>query len=659
MGKIHALSESLIGKIAAGEVVERPASAIKELIENSLDAGATSIIIDIRQDATEFFRVADNGCGIEPADLKLAFERHATSKIVQEDDLNGIMTLGFRGEALASIAAVGRVTLVTRTPNSESGIKVQNEGGQILNIEEAACPAGTSITVRDLFFNTPVRKSFLKRPSFENNAISDLTAHMILSRPDVSFRLITAGKTVYHSPGDGRLDSAILAVFGAAALKQMRKVKGSANGVLIQGFVGIGELARSSRSGEYFFINQRMMHSPALSASIENACRERVMIGRFPVCILHLQMPYETVNVNVHPNKLEVRFQNEKAVAEAVDNLVREALIEKNAFEKPVPYELTSKQQADQLSAETSENEKVSSLRPQFERITPKASVTTGSTVPPALSVSPPPQGDFIPSPPVSSSPQEVFIPVLKEKTAAFIPSGPAETNPVPDPDEVPQRPDISAVKSVACEDNSEVSGQLSFALPSESKPFRIFGALFDTFILIEYDDYLVLVDQHAVHERLLFDQLMESFGKDHLGQELLIPVTVPVSRTEMNLLEDNRSLLEAIGFSVEPFGETDVAVRSLPVILGDIQPAGFLRDIIGDLETGRSPSFEKKRAALLQTACKHAVKGGEKLTEDQLRHLVEQMIEKQVTPTCPHGRPLVVSISHRELDKKFRRIQD
>lgn len=657
MGRIHALSENLIGKIAAGEVVERPASAVKELIENSLDAGATSINIDIRQDATDFFKVADNGCGIEPADLKLAFERHATSKIVQEDDLNGIMTLGFRGEALASIAAVGRVTLVTRTPNSESGIKVQNEGGQILNIEEAACPAGTSITVRDLFFNTPVRKSFLKRPNLENNAISDLTAHMILSRPDVSFRLITAGKTVYHSPGDGRLDSAILSVFGAAALKQMRKTEGSANGVLIHGFVGIGELARSSRSGEYFFINQRMMHSPALSAAIENACRERVMIGRFPVCILHLQMPYETVNVNVHPNKLEVRFQNEKAVAEAVEILVREALTEKNAFEKPVSFELTQKQQTNQSAADAAE--KVSSVQPQFERITPKASVTTGTTVPPALPVSPPPQGDFIPTLPVSSAPQKVFIPALKEKAAAFISSGPAETNPIPDPGEVPQQPDISAIKGVASEDNSELSGLLSFTLPSEPKPIRIFGALFDTFILIEYDDYLLLVDQHAVHERLLFDQLMESFGKDHLGQELLIPVTVPVSRTEMNLLEENRSLLEAIGFSVEPFGETDVAVRSLPVILGDIQPAGFLRDIIGDLESGRTPSFEKKRAALLQTACKHAVKGGEKLTEDQLRHLVEQMIENQVTPTCPHGRPLVVSISHRELDKKFRRIQD
>ena len=644
MGKIHALNENLIGKIAAGEVVERPSSAIKELVENSLDAGATSIVIDVRQDATEYFRVSDNGSGIEPGDLKLAFERHATSKIIKEDDLNAIMTLGFRGEALASIAAVGRVTLTTRTAEEDYGIRVQNEGGQILNIEETACQAGTTIIVRDLFYNTPVRKSFLKRSGIENNAISDLTAHMILSRPDVSFRLMIAGKNVYYSPGDGRLDSAILAVFGGAALKQLRKVEGHANGVLLHGFIGIGELARSSRSGEYFFINQRMMHSPALSAAIENACRERVMIGRFPVGILHLQLPYETVNVNVHPNKLEVRFQNEKAVSEAVEILVREALTEKNAFEKPVPLELTNHPQSAQQNAET-ENE--FSALPKTERKAPKASVTLGSTVPP-------------PAMNAVQSPKRIIKPDHTEELSAFTPPEPENDTSVPYSFEGMQMSvKMQESDSLLSAKDADKTDQLAFSLPSEPKPIRIFGALFDTFILIEYDNFLLLVDQHAVHERLLFDQLMESFGKDHLGQEMLVPITVPVSRAEMNLLEENRSLLEAIGFCVEPFGETDVAIRSLPVILGDIQPAGFLRDIIGDLESGRTPSFEKKRTALLQTACKHAVKGGEKLTEDQLRHLVEQMIEKKVTPTCPHGRPLVVSISRRELDKKFRRIQD
>ena len=645
MGRIHALSENLIGKIAAGEVVERPSSAIKELIENSLDAGATSIAIDIRQDATDYFRVTDNGSGIEPGDLRLAFERHATSKIIREDDLNAIMTLGFRGEALASIAAVGKITLVTRTPSAESGVTVQNEGGQILNIGETACPAGTSITVRDLFFNTPVRKDFLKKPAAENNAISDLTAHMILSRPDVSFKLTIAGKNVYHSPGDGRLDSAVLSVFGSAALKQMRKVEGHANGVLLNGFIGIGELGRSSRSGEYFFINQRMMHSPVLSASVENACRERVMIGRFPVCVLHLQLPFETVNVNVHPNKLEVRFQNEKAVAEAVDILVREALQERDAFEKPVSMRL-SDDSGDRESNDVSGIQSSGSLR--FEREMPKASVTLGTTVPPVM-------------PATERKESSTYIPELKENTTQpFLRPEPEKTPsglPLESLPPVHNNPAASGNNSFP--EKAENSDQLSFELPQQPKPLKIFGALFDTFILIEYEDELLMVDQHAVHERLLFDRLIQSFGKERLGQEMLVPATVSVTREEMKVLEENKDLLEGIGFSVEPFGETDVAIRSLPVILGDIQPADFLRDVLGDLESGRMPSFEKKRTALLQTACKHAVKGGEKLSEDQLRHLVEQMIHQKVTPTCPHGRPLVVSISHKELDRKFKRIQD
>ena len=341
MGKIKLLSESMIGKIAAGEVVERPVSAVKELVENSLDAGASAVTVEIREGGLAYLRVTDNGCGIDESDLRLAFERHATSKISKEPDLYSIATLGFRGEALASIAAVSHVVMTTCTAQRDTGLKVTNEGGRIQKIEEAACTTGTTIVVTDLFFNTPVRKGFIKKPSAEASAIQELMHQFILSRPDVSFRYLCDGKTVLHSPGDGQLTSAAMTVFGSKAMGSMRKVEGHASGILVKGFVGIGESARGNRGQEYFFINRRMMHSAVLSNAVEAACRERVMIGKFPVCALHIKIAYEAVDVNVHPNKLEVRFRDEKAVSDALLSIVLEALKDSDAFEKPVEMVLT------------------------------------------------------------------------------------------------------------------------------------------------------------------------------------------------------------------------------------------------------------------------------------------------------------------------------
>ena len=336
MGKIRALSENMIGKIAAGEVVERPAAAIKELAENSLDAGATAVTVEIREGGLSYIRVSDNGTGIEESDIRMAFERHATSKVFQEKDLNAIRTLGFRGEALASIAAVSRITMTTRTNDHDTGLKVRNEGGQITEVSETACPVGTTITVKDLFYNVPVRKGFMKKAGQEASAVSELMAQLMLSRPDVSFRYICDGRTEYHSPGDGQAASALLTIYGAQAVKSMRTVDGHSNGVIIKGYVGIGENARGNRSHELFFINGRVMHSRILNEAVEKACRERVMIGRFPVCALYLTIAYEAVDVNVHPNKLEVRFRDEAGVYEAVLSTVLLALKEKDAFERPV-----------------------------------------------------------------------------------------------------------------------------------------------------------------------------------------------------------------------------------------------------------------------------------------------------------------------------------
>ncbi len=629
MSKIRMLSESMIGKIAAGEVVERPASAIKELIENSLDAGASAVTAEIREGGLSYLRVTDNGTGIDESDIRMAFERHATSKITREQDLNAIATLGFRGEALASIAAVSHVSLITRTAQRDIGLKVINEGGKIISIDETACPVGTTITVTDLFFNTPVRKGFMKKPAAEANAVSDLILQLILSRPDVSFRYISNGKTVYHSPGDGQLASALQTIYGGQTTKTLRKVAGHLNGVLVDGYVGIGENARGNRGQEFFFINGRMMHSSVLSTALELACRERVMIGRFPVCALHLQIPYEAVDVNVHPNKLEVRFRDENAVGEAVTTLVLEALRERDALEKPVEMQLTNQRD---LSEREHHPAAPATETPVREGIGKQsADVSIASRLPDIRAVRPEPRP----------------APAFSEAAVSFRPIPPA-----PDP-AVKREPDIPAVSPPV------KTEQVSTILPELTQPLRIFGALFNTYIMIEYADHLLLIDQHAVHERILFDRLMKENDGQRIGQELLVPYIVGVTKKEMALITANSEALESIGLIVEPFGEKDIAIRTIPVVLGEAETADFIRDILNDLEEGRGFSFEKKRAALLQSACKHAVKGGEPLTEDQLRGLVEEMVERKVTPTCPHGRPLVVSLSRRELDKKFKRIQN
>lgn len=628
MGKIRPLSENLIGKIAAGEVVERPAAAIKELIENSLDAGATAVTVEIQEGGLTSIRVADNGSGIDESDIRMAFERHATSKISREQDLDAIATLGFRGEALASIAAVSRITMTTRTAASDTGLKVKNEGGRITDIQEIACPVGTTIQVNDLFFNVPVRKGFMKKAGQEASAVHDLIVQLLLSRPDVSFRYISNGKTEFHSPGDGQTATALQTVYGSYAMKFMKEVNDHGNGLIIKGYVGIGENGRGNRNQEMFFINGRVMHNKILNEALETACRERVMIGKFPVCALYITIPYEAVDVNVHPNKLEVRFRDETGVYEAVLSAVLMALKEKDAFQHPV--EMTLSPQKEKASDRIMEVPVQAAPVMRRPLPSPDESVTVSRTLPASASA-------FSPAP----KPEPVY---------RDIPPRPAETI------------NISAAgrEYAAPAVMKESAEQVNTILSAVRKPMKVFGALFNTFILVEYEDQLLMVDQHAVHERLLFDRLMsEHTEKAHAGQEMLVPVVLGVTNAEQRLLEDNREALESIGLVVEAFGEKDVAVRTIPVILGEAQTKDFIRDVINDLQNGKDPTFEKKRTQLLQTACKHAVKGGETLTEEELRSLLDTMIEQKVTPTCPHGRPLVVSISHRELDRKFKRIQN
>lgn len=654
--RIQLLSDEVIGQIAAGEVVERPSAAIKELVENSLDAGASAVTVEIRDGGISYFRVTDNGSGIAAPDIRMAFERHATSKISRPSDLTGIRTLGFRGEALASIAAVARVTCTTRTKADETGLRVQNEGGTIVKIEEAACPEGTSFVVRDLFYNTPVRLKFLKKPVTEAGLVSDLMMRLILSRPDVSFRYISQGKTLYHSAGDGKLESAVFAIYGSEMLRSMRQVEGHQGGVVLRGYVGIGESGRGNRGHESFFINGRYMRSALLSQAVESACRERVMIGKFPTCVLHLTMPYELVDVNVHPNKLEVRFQNENALMGAVETIVREGITDRDALERPAQMVLTPEASAkmpvqvvrSQESASVAQAVPPRSgtmVRPQtFGEPAGDAGRTAAASRAPIPDVRTAESPRELSRLPQSQMTHEVGASVLR---APIRPLGEKSAAPAPQ---------TAAQQSVPEQVQSE---QVASFLPEAPKPMRLIGTVFDTYILVEYEDHLLMLDQHAVHERLLFDRMMNLYDTQRVGQELMLPLVVSVTRREQQLLEENRALLEKLGLVVTAFGEHEVSVRSIPMLLGEPQTVDFLHDVLDQLGSERGTvTLEKRRAAILQTACKHAVKGGEKLNEDAIRDLVSRMIDQKVTPTCPHGRPLVVALSHAELDKRFRRIQ-
>ncbi len=607
MAKIQKLSKDVIGQIAAGEVVERPAAAIKELVENSMDAGATSITVDIREGGLLSFQVVDNGSGISSEDLVLAFERHATSKLRSAEELSRVETLGFRGEALSSIAAVGKVVLLTRQKGQTAGMRVENEGGHILSVQEAACAEGTSITVKELFFNAPVRRNFMKKPAQETAQVAELMKLMILSHPDISFRFKADGKVIYFSAGDGKVDSAFLSIYGLSALKLMKKVDYHASGVLVTGLVGVGDNARGNRGHQSFFINGRAMRSPLLTGALEEASRQRVMIGRFPMCVLYLQMPYQAVDVNVHPNKWEVRFSDEKGVREAVLEGVRQALSEGAAQQVPPPLFM----------------DKNDTSKP--------AQVTRQEVIPPVVPAAP-----AIPT-------------TFKVQDPAWAALA---------PEKIQQAPVIPPVAPVVPVAFASQEGEQITAPVLKAKNVRVLGVAFHTYILFEEGDTLMLCDQHALHERLLFEQLQKAYNTGSVAQMMLTPKAIQLSFREYGTFLEYQALLASIGYDAEDFGEQTVRLHSVPLILGAPEAESGFRDALDVLEATGALNEDKRFDRLLQSACKHAVKGGERLPMEALKGLVEDMLLRDVMPTCPHGRPLMVSLTRQELEKRFGRVQ-
>ena len=663
---IAKLSDDLIGIIAAGEVVENPASAVKELVENSLDAGATSVTVEIREGGIAYLRVTDNGCGISPRDIRMAFERHATSKLSRADELYDLSTLGFRGEALASIAAVSRVTLTTKRKEEKEGICAVCEGGEITGIRAAASPAGTTVVARDLFYNTPVRRKFLKKPNTEAAKVTDTVARFILSRPDVSFRLICNGKQVYSSTGSGDLRAAIASVYGLQTAENMLPVH-SEGGVSVNGFIGVGNEARANRGRQTFIINGRTIRSPLLFQALEAGCKERVTVGHYPVCVLNLRMPGNMVDVNVHPNKLEVRFSDERLVFGRVMNAVADCfpkeitesaqkiLLPAKQEQTPVPRAAlqvfrteteTGLSRARTAIAAQHAGESAPEIAASMKEKSPERADAQGSThsLAGSQTAKPPVQmplwGGFS-VPPVQPL-RETAIPPAEDKP---IPFAPYPGNPAP----VFQSRKEAADSS---ESVKEASGGNAFP------GFRMVGILFNTYILLEGKDQVILVDQHAAHERILYERLMRELDEGTVSQGLLVPFIVNTTPQERDRIETYRKEIEDAGYEFSEFGENAYQIRAVPNVLGEPESRAAFLDMVDRLSELRVLStHEKRRDAILQMACKKAIKGGDRISESEVSTLLLDMMRQDAPPTCPHGRPLFITLPRQEIEKRFRRI--
>ncbi|MDR0897553.1 MAG: DNA mismatch repair endonuclease MutL [Oscillospiraceae bacterium] len=600
---IRPLDPLVIGKIAAGEVVERPAFAIKELIENSIDAGATAISIDLRDGGLTYFRVSDNGCGIPPADVRMAFARHATSKLRTAEELSAIHTLGFRGEALASIAAVARVEMTTRAEGLPYGVKAQVAGGVIESIQEAASPEGTAIIVRDLFYNTPARRKFLKKAATEAGLVSDLVMRLILARPDIAFRLTHAERQIYHSPGNGNLRDALYSVLGKEALASLVEVRGSAAGCAVQGFVGVGEGARSNRNMQTFILNGRYVRNAFLSQALEEGCRERVMIGKYPICALHLTMPFEAVDVNVHPNKLEVRFQDERMMMEGLARVVRAAFeVEPLKAAQPLPLP---------------KEEPPKAVEPAKPTEMPMVYETNRAPV---------------------RLRDAGLAPAIKTDRASVWSVEAAQTQQLPMP--------LQEVAPIATPE------------APAAPPLRVVGVAWYEYIFAEQDDTLYIIDQHAAHERILYERFQQAMATESVSQQLMVPQVVQLTHREHAALLGALDDLREAGFDLEDFGDRSIRVRAVPLILDAPQVKACLGDLAESLLDYRAlPSQAQRRDRLVKLACRKAVKAGDPLPQAAIEGLLEEMRRTGAPPTCPHGRPLVIRIDKTELDKRFRRI--
>ena len=641
MPKINLLPRSVYELIAAGEVVERPASAVKEMIENSVDSGAKTVTVEIKNGGVTFMRVTDDGCGISPADVRAAFTSHATSKIRDAGDLDAVMTLGFRGEALASIAAVAKVEMLTRTADSDTGTRYDIEGGQEKLFEEAGCPVGTTVIVRDLFFNTPARMKFLKKDATEGSNVRDAVARQALAAPGVSFRLISDNRQTLFTPGDGNLMTVITELFGAEFAGGLIPVAGSHEGVNIDGFVSKPVFGRPNRRMQYFFINGRFARIPMAQAALDNAYKNSAMVGKYPSCVLNIGVDARAVDVNVHPAKTEVRFGNEKPVYDAVYFAAKTALRKGDTV--PVTrLEIKPEKKEDIFIPR--------SVRTEPER--PATGAGLGIKVVSRAPVQDVPFTPAVPEPAPVPDASDLYAGAVKreERRREMLPlrdtSTVFETVREDEDDVLNMRPARPAAPPPAQEEFAE----------AKAKPFRIVGEVFRTYIIAESGGKMIFVDKHAAHERILFNKIK---SRDNRGgaQLLMRPVTVTLPAKDHACALENLDIFEKAGYMLDDFGGNTVRVTECPVELSDADVREIVLEFADQL-TRRSaePEPEKLQWLFNSTACRAAVKAGNNLSLSEMEELVERVLTDDDVRYCPHGRPVMFELGENELKKLFGR---
>lgn len=642
MPVINVLQPHVADMIAAGEVVERPASVIKELVENSLDAGAKNITVEIRGGGATYIRVTDDGCGMAPEDAGIAFLRHATSKLHDEKGLEAISTMGFRGEALAAISSVSKIELNTRRRGDASGTRVVLEAGDIQEMFAAGCPDGTTMIVRDLFYNTPARLKFLKSDRSEASACQLAALRCALGHPEVSIRFIKDRNEEFFTPGDGKQESCVYSLMGRDMATQMLRCTGENNGIRVTGFVSSPAYGKGNRSAQFFFCNGRFIKSQLLQAAVEQAYKNTLLTGRYPACALYIELGYGSVDVNVHPAKTEVKFSEERKVFDAVHYAVLSALAGERQTAEIKLSESTKKAVGakpdfyQSMSAETFRESGYAAPKPVQPQ--PAAAATAVSALRPPVSAARPVQ-------PVQMS--------LRAEPAEY------ETEPKPENSRIlPEKPEKSETVPVFSQDMPAKAVEKPVQ-NVESRPIpdhKIVGEALKTYIIVEQDDKLILIDKHAAHERMIFDRL-KAQEREIMAQNLLIPVTIRPNGDDMDAITENAALLYELGFEIEPFGERELIVRAVPADMdaGDVPAA--IEEICEKLRRGKCPDAQSARDEILHTvACKAAIKAGWDTHPKELEAVVDAVISGQVR-YCPHGRPVSVTLTRKELDKQFKRI--
>ncbi len=666
MGKINVLSFAVANLIAAGEVVDRPASAAKELLENAIDSGATRVTVEIQNGGVTFMRVCDNGCGMEPDDLPVAIRRHATSKIKNAEDLETVGTLGFRGEALAAIAAVSNMRIISKTAEAQYGAMLEVNAGNIVSLTERACATGTTVIVEDLFANVPARRKFLKRDVTEAAAVSVIVEKVALSEPHIAFKLIVDGSVKFETTGDGELKNAIYSIFGRDFAMKLIPIAADVDGVEVSGFIGRSDNFKSNRNYQNFFINNRYVKSKTASAALEQAYSSYIPIEKYPCCIMNIHVSPRAVDVNVHPAKLEVKFSNEKPVFDAIYYTVRSAL-EQDVTRPPFRFE-QRRESSNSVKNLSSAFVPVEEIRKNYPNLKISFDSHPQNTVE-SVKKSPDVVEKLTKEEPLGISVSETICPPVTEPAAPVFPASqiPTVTTEQTEKEELPlssiaqsvvQSPSLVSDTTWLCEESPK--NALRETEPRPVPDYRIIGEAFHSYVFVQSGERVIVIDKHAAHERILFEELRSHMAeKESLSQLLMLPIEVMLTTDEITAIENYRDEIEKIGFRFEtkkhsaeitaiPSSVETDAVCDMFIVIAD-----RIINETGNVEISRNLVFER---ALYQASCKAAIKAGREYPAEHIQWLVDKMMQLPDITFCPHGRPVAVEMTKDSLDKQFER---